>query len=207
MKKTFQLLALRRGGLIMEVGQNVEGRADKLPIQEKEQVNERQAQRKAGFPGRNRARAARRRCVAGFCKAGPPGALGQAKAPDRGGGEFLYNAGFWGEYTALRACRRCAPAQKTWAHGFFRYLKDPEAIWAARCSRLARAHRALYPLLERNQKYQCPDPAGKAADRPGPRPEGRGCCILAGGAAVFPLLRVGGVCDPGIARWRCSCTR
>ncbi|WP_419504905.1 hypothetical protein, partial [Allofournierella sp.] len=90
----------------MKVGQNVEGRADKLPIQEKEQVNEGQAPAKGRVsgpeqgPGRSAAL-----CRRLLQRLDPLVRWAKQKPQTAAAGEFLYNVGFWGEYSALRACR------------------------------------------------------------------------------------------------------
>lgn len=90
----------------MEVGQNAERRADKLPIREKEQLNERppQPEGQASGPkqGPGRAAALGRRLLQ---RLDPLVRWAKQKPQTAVAGEFLYNLGFWGEYSALRFLR------------------------------------------------------------------------------------------------------
>ncbi len=96
------LAALPQGG----AKEKTEGRADKLPIQEKEQVNERRAQAEGRVSGPeqgpSRSAALCRRLLQ---RLDPLVRWAKQKPQTAAAGEFLYNVGFWGEYTALRACR------------------------------------------------------------------------------------------------------
>ena len=96
------MAALPQGG----AKEKPEGRADKLPIQEKEQVNERQAQAesRASGPeqGPSRSAALRRRLLQ---RLDPLVRWAKQKPQTAAAGEFLYNVGFWGEYSALRFAR------------------------------------------------------------------------------------------------------
>ena len=96
------LAALPQGG----AKEKPEGRADKLPIQEKEQVNEGQAPAEGQVsgpeqgPGRSAAL-----CRRLLQRLDPLVRWAKQKPQTAAAGEFLYNVGFWGEYSALRACR------------------------------------------------------------------------------------------------------
>ena len=162
----------------------------------------RQAQAESRGFGRNRASKPPGGAVPqAFCKGWTPWCAGAKQKPrPRRRGNFYTTWAFGAVYRPA-GVPWCAPAQKPGRTASFGTLKDRKLSGRRAAHRLARAHCALYPLLERNQNINALIRQGKAADRPGPRPWGEGLLYFwaGGGAAVFSAAaRVGGVCDPGV---------